>query len=307
MIKKYDAAKIGALLRQGKNIMEWVRGLEGSNENSPTAITYSYDAQAGSYTAALSDPAVRALKRDVGKRLATMFDDMAPMSVLEAGTGEATSLAPVLAAMRRRPKHVLGFDISLSRLLFARRYLESQGEGAVELFTGSLDCIPLADDAVDVVFTIHSIEPNHGREEAILHELLRVTRRHLVMIEPSYELGGPETQARIERHGYVRGLPQALQRLGKPARLVELWNLDANPLNRAALIVVDKSALPSSAPPSLVSPISGKPLARLADCYYCHEDGHAFPIVGGIPCLLPENAVLVSKLGQFGSEEFQRS
>lgn len=69
--------------------------------------------------------------------------------------------------------------------------------------------------------------------------------------------------------------------------------------NEAALIVVDKGA---SAPRSVhhfISPISRKLLTRKTDCWYCADDGHAFPIVGGIPCFNAENAVLVSKLDKF--------
>lgn len=299
MARQYNAIEIGDLLRQGKNIMEWVRGGEGGRENSSTAIAYSYDAQAGSYTAAIADPDVRALKQRVGARLAALFDEVSPLSVLDAGTGEATTLVPVLQAMKRRPAHVLGFDISLSRLLFARRHLSSEGAGDAELFTATLDRIPLADSSIDLVFTFHALEPNHGREEAILRELLRVTRRRLVMVEPNYELGGAATKARIDRMGYVRGLPETLERLGHLARSVERWGLDANPANEAALIVVDKPAKPAESAPLFVSPLSGKPLLRLIDCCYCPEDGHAFPILAGIPCLVSENALLVSKLGEF--------
>jgi len=299
MARQYNAIEIGSLLRQGINIMEWIRGGEGGRENSPTAIAYSYDAQAGSYTAAIADPAVRGLKQRAGVRLAALFDEISPLSILDAGTGEATTLAPALHAMKRRPTHVLGFDISLSRLLFARRRLSSEGDGGAELFTGTLDRIPLASSSVDLVFTFHALEPNRGREEEILRELLRVTRCRLVMVEPSYELGGAATRARIDRMGYVCGLPETLERLGHPARLVERWGLDANPANEAALIVVDKPAKPVESSPLFVSPLSGKPLLRLTDCCYCPEDGHAFPILAGIPCLVSENALLVSKLGEF--------
>jgi uncharacterized protein YbaR (Trm112 family) len=32
---------------------------------------------------------------------------------------------------------------------------------------------------------------------------------------------------------------------------------------------------------------------------YCHDDGYAFPGVQDIPCLVAENAILSSKLGDF--------
>ena len=90
-------------------------------------------------------------------------------------------------------------------------HLTENGHENVKLFTGDLDRIPLASDSVDVVLTIHAVEPNQGREEAILSELLRVARKHLVMIEPSYELASAEARERMDRLGYVRGTTGSLK------------------------------------------------------------------------------------------------
>lgn len=296
---KYDTSEVAARLERGENVMAWIRGEEGIADNSLSAIEYSYDAQAGSYTAALENPQLRELKEQIGARLAAQLDAWEPFSLLEAGIGEATSLAPVVGAMRRKPQHVLGFDLSLSRLLYARQNLVARNVDRPELFVAELGRIPLADASVDVVVTVHAVEPNHGREEAIVGELLRVTARRLIMIEPSYELGGSATRARIERFGYVRDLPGVLRRLGVETFSVERWGLDANPENEAAIIVVEKTEERPSTKPLFVSPISGKTLARRPDCWYCKEDGHAFPIVSGVACLTAQSAIIASKLEQF--------
>jgi uncharacterized protein YbaR (Trm112 family) len=296
---KYDAGEIRSLFDRGENVIEWIRARERAGNNSPTAILYSYDAQAGSYVAQLEDPGVGEFKDKMGRHLAALLDELAPASLLEAGIGEATSLVPILRHMAVRPAQILGFDLSLSRLLFAHRHLTEQKQNGVVLFTSALDRISLPSDSVDVVLTIHAVEPNHGLEDAILAELLRVTRRHLVMIEPSYEFASAEARARMERLGYVRGLPAALQRLGHPARRVERWPLNSNPLNEAALIVVDKTPAAPEGETRFISPISGRNLVEREDCWFCPDDGHAFPVVSGIPCLTVENAVLASKLAQF--------
>jgi uncharacterized protein YbaR (Trm112 family) len=298
-VSKYDAREIRALFDRGENVIRWIQSQEGTDRNSVTAILYSYDAQAGSYVDSLKDPGARALKEKLGQELGALIDGLAPDSVLEAGIGEGTSLAPVLNHMSKQPAHVLGFDLSLSRLLFARRHLTANGQGNVKLFTGDLDRIPLASGSVDVVVTIHAVEPNHWHEEVILAELLRVARKHLIMVEPIYELASAEARARMERLGYVRGLPSALERLGYPARRVERWRHNSNPLNEAALIVVDKASTGTGVEPRFVSPISGRDLTERTDCWFCPDDGHAFPIVAGIPCLTVESAVLASKLDRF--------
>lgn len=300
-MNRYDAREICALFDRGENVVAWINSREKAERNSTTAIMYAYDAQAGNYTRQLDNPRTRELKDTIGQYLAAILDTLAPDSLLEAGTGEATSLVPVLRHLKKKPAHVLGFDLSLSRLLFARKNLTESGNNAAVLFAAKSDRIPLAAASVDVVLTIHALEPNHGYEDAILAELLRVARRRLVLVEPSYEMASPESRARMDRHGYVRGLPETLKRLGYAPNRVERFPYNANPLNEAALIIVDKPEPVSEADlPSFISPISGRKLLPRQDCWYCPDDGHAFPVIAGIPCLVVENSVLVSKLGQTG-------
>jgi SAM-dependent methyltransferase len=296
---KYDVNELQAQFRQGRNITELLRLQQGTSTNSATSILYAYDLQAGSYSELMNDARHAGHKAEVGKRLAAILDALAPGSILDAGIGEATTTVSILNAMRYKPARLFGLDLSLSRLLYARRNLVSSSYENAELFVGDIGNVALSDAAVDVVVTMHAVEPNHGREEPILKELLRVAGRALVMVEPSWELGSAATRARIERHRYVRGLPDILARLGYPAQRVEKWGADINPENEAALIVVDKGAQAPRSTGQFVSPISRRPLARRADCWFCGGDGHAFPIIAGIPCLTIECAILASKLETF--------
>jgi uncharacterized protein YbaR (Trm112 family) len=89
--------------------------------------------------------------------------------------------------------------------------------------------------------------------------------------------------------------------LGHAPSRVERCPHNSNPLNEAALIVVDKSnaSVDGAQPPAFVSPISRRKLVPRRDCWFCPEDGHAFPVIAGIPCLLVDNSVLASKLESF--------
>jgi hypothetical protein len=283
------------------NITQHQRAAEGTAENSERAVLYAYDVQAGSYVAALDDPAYRAGKQRAAARIAEILAPLDFATMLDAGTGEATTLAELLVRLARLPERVLAFDLSLSRLLFAQRFLRQRALSHVELFTAALENIPLADGAVDLVLTVHVCEPNGGRERAILAELLRVARRYLVLIEPSYELGSEATRRRIEAHGYVRGLPDHLRALG--ARIVrhEPFGADVNPSNQAAVLVVDAGARPHASA-GLVSPLTGTPLERGDGCLYS-SDGFAFPVIAGIPCLLRDNAVLAARLPELSAGE----
>lgn len=303
------AALLKRLYREGRNIMQYLREQGDGRHNDEAAILAAYDMQAGSYADAMADPAVFARNLQVTGRLAAVLDRFSPTSVLHAGTGEAKTITHVVAQMARRPARVHGFDISLSRLLHGRRYAVSQGEKGLVFFAGAMSAIPVAGNAFDVVFTSHSLEPNGGRERELLAELYRACSDWLVLREPSYELGGLETRAHIERHGYVRGLAETLGELGCDVVEHELFGEDENPRNRSALIVARKrpehrerdatAAAPWAGGHPFVSPIGRDPLVFTGDALFSPGDCLAFPLLAGIPCLLAEHGVFASKYLDF--------
>jgi hypothetical protein len=300
---RIDPRAVAALMREGKNVIAELKAGAGASLNSSAMIEYSYDAQAGSYVARMDDPAYRRLReahaRDIGAEIARL-DLPKDFSILEAGVGEATTFAGVIEASRAA--RALGFDISLSRLLVARAYVAKRRPGAsVSLFSADLGFIPLPDAAVDVAYTSYALEPNGGAEMAMLAELLRVARRYLVLVEPSFELGGAATRGHVEKHGYVRGLPAALAALGARVLKHELWPHVHNPSNAPAVIVCEKpDAASRCAPEGFVSPISRAPLEERAGALFSAEEGFAFPIIAGIACLQPDHAILATRLKDLG-------
>lgn len=292
-----DPRRLIELYRSGTNIMAYLRSTRGQADNDAFAILSAYDLQAGSYVRGIEqNPALASIVERSCAKFAAILDGLGGDSLLEAGVGEATTLAGVVARMRRRPAHVLGFDISLSRLLWARHHAETHGVTGT-WFTGTLENIPLADSSVDLVFTSHALEPNRGRERAMLQELYRVARHYVVLREPSDELGSDATRAHIEKHRYITGLAATARSLDYDIVLHEPWEIDPNPHNAAALLVLHKATSDHApAAPALVSPISRRPLIEADGGLYCPEDGMAFPRFRGIPCLLADNGIFASQL-----------
>lgn len=101
----------------------------------------------------------------------------------------------------------LGFDISWSRIQAGRNWLR-ENQISAHLFVADLFNMPIADNAVDVVYTAHSLEPNGGRESAAISECLRIARKAVVLVEPIYELAPEAAQLRMASHGYVRNLKE---------------------------------------------------------------------------------------------------
>jgi len=170
-----------------------------------------------------------------------------PMSILEAGVGEATTLSGVLQHIEADVSS-FGFDLSWSRVAYAKRWLQSQGVFNTTLCTGNLFHIPFADNSIDLVYTSHSIEPNGGTEEPILQELLRVTRKFLILLEPGYEFANEQARGRMDSHGYCKHLYGIAESLGYNVLKHNLFPFASNPLNPTAITIVKKDdyAMPPS-------------------------------------------------------------
>lgn len=290
---------------EGGNISQHFKHKNLSEADQLKVIEYAYDLQSGSYTQAVNaDAAVRDNKREWGGRIGQLLSQCGAQSAIEAGVGEASTLRYIAAASSATMQFA-GFDISLSRLCYARQFLDND---AVSLFTGDLGAIPVIDNAYDAVLSNHSLESNGGREREILSELLRISRRYLILVEPDYERGSPQQKKRMESFGYVRDLRSHLQSLGAHVLRDEAWELNLNPLNAASLIIVEKPNPccwnerfddPKNAP--LASPFSGEPLQHRHEYYYAKNDGLAFPVIDGFPCLLREQGVVATHLNQYAA------
>src|SRR5690606_2126476 len=127
-------------------------------------------------------------------------------------------------------------------------------------------------------------------------ELLRVARRGLLLLEPSWDLGDDAQRAAMDRHGYVRDLPGHCARLGARVEAHGLMEVRHNPLNRTAVTVVRKASAGPAAAPALVDPQSHTPLVFDAEDRVWHSParGVVYPVLRGIPVLKEGAAVLAT-------------
>jgi len=294
-----------AAYARGENVMEYARREAGAEDNFLAATLVAYDLQSGSYVTHVT--ADRESNDHWCAQLAGILSALldAGSSLLEVGCGEATTLAGVLERLPAAPAHALGFDISWSRCAVGREWLKSRSQQAA-LFVADLFSIPLETNSVDVVYTSHSLEPNGGREEAALLELLRVARRAVVLVEPLYELAPPEAQARMRSHGYVRNLKATAERIGGRVADYRLLPYCGNLLNPSGLLVIEKCAAvcpevtgggPGFGEIAWRCPFSHAAMRAGSEAFFCAESGLAYPCLRGIPLLRSEHAVAASVFG----------
>lgn len=282
--------------RKGDNAMEAARRMDGRFANDTTTTLIAYDLQAGSYV----DHARRNpdSSNRWGRQLAELIAPYIQPGdrILEVGCGEATTLCAVLRNLAVETGASFGFDVSWSRCHVGNQWLEENGRPDTRLFVADLFSIPLADNSIDVVYTSHSIEPNGGREREAIHEIMRIARRAVVLVEPIYELAPAEARQRMQSHGYVRNLKETAESLGGRITDYRLLGHCANPLNPSGCVVVEKAAQARPTAPMWQCPLTGAPMTETGEIYHVEECGVAYPVLRRIPMLRPEHAIIASKI-----------
>ncbi|EJP6470961.1 methyltransferase domain-containing protein [Clostridium sporogenes] len=285
--------RIKEVYEDNGNIIEYLKGLEGRKYNSLEDILISYDFQAGSYIESYEKQPK--IQDKYCKKLAETIDNIGDYnSIIEVGVGEATTLGNVLKLIKNKSVLSYGFDISWSRIKYAKKFLKKQDLDKVNLFVGDLFCLPLKDNSIDIVYTSHSIEPNGGKEKEALMELYRITNKYLILLEPAYEYANEEAKNRMIHHGYVTNLYLTARKLGYKIIEHKLFGISSNPLNPTGLIIIKKDCKIKESE-TLCCPITKNSLTLKDNCYFSKDSLLLYPIISGIPFFLPQNAILASK------------
>ncbi|MEK5040755.1 methyltransferase domain-containing protein [Sporosarcina sp. FSL K6-3457] len=289
--------RVKEIYEKNENIIGYLKDIEDRKENTIEDILISYDFQAGSYVKGYQNNQEK--KEAYCDEIASVLNGLGSMdSILEAGIGEGTTLGPVLNKLHQVPKTIVGFDLSWSRIKYAKEFLNEYGYHDILLTTGDLLEMPVMGNSIDVVYTSHAVEPNGGKEKEILQELYRVARKYVVLFEPAYELATEEARQRMVQHGYVTNLYETALELGYSVVEYKLLYSPINPLNPTGVMVIEKklderkSDLENSV---ICCPLTKTSLVENNSALFTPKGLLAYPIVKGIPCLLPSNAIIATK------------
>jgi ubiquinone/menaquinone biosynthesis C-methylase UbiE len=246
--------ELDALYKKGVNITQLLRDEKNFQKNTSEMIEIAYDLQAGSYTAGVENEENAKINRGYTQGVVDAILQLCkPESILEAGVGEATTLSDVAANIGSGVRS-FGFDLSWSRVAYAKHYLKKNSVSNVTLYTGDIFNIPFADNSIDVVYTSHSMEPNGGHEEALLKELFRVSRKFLILLEPAYELSNEDIRQRMDSHGYCKNLKGTAESLGYDVIEHSLFSAQTTTTNPTAITIIKKDSVTDTIPNPFVCP-----------------------------------------------------
>ena len=124
-------------------------------------------------------------------------------SILEVGAGELTLIAELLKKIKKKRDIKTGvLDISYHRLNKGKNFLKKKKINLHHIVKADAANQPFADNSFDIVYTSHCLEQVPHLFNKIVNECVRVSKKYVIFIEPSYEFGSDVTKNHIFKKGY---------------------------------------------------------------------------------------------------------
>lgn len=297
-MKFIDVLEAKSIYQKGENVTKYLRKKFGSEDNTSEIIEIAYDLQAGSYVENVKSNFDKA--DSYANELSDILNDNLERgdSLLDVGTGEITTLTLVLNKLKTDLSNIVALDISWSRLSIGTQFHREnrRSKFPLKVFVADIKAIPLHEKCVDVVTSSHALEPNGRNLEALLLELFRVTKKKLVLFEPSYELNSEEGKVRMDKLGYIKDIESTASRLGGKVIDVVPIRHTKNFINPTTCYIIE--------PPSHI----GKHLDIVTFCVpgtnfklksdgqflFSQDTGLVFPVLDDIAVLKTSSAILAT-------------
>jgi|ERR1039458_730117 ubiquinone/menaquinone biosynthesis C-methylase UbiE len=303
-LKYFDILKAKEAYENGENVSAFLRAQNDAPISISAIIEIVYDLQAGTYIEVVEEHIDFELR--VAEEFARIIETYVGEKdvLLDVGTGEITMLSLVARALKLKPFHIYAFDISWSRIFKGIDFAKNHMGDSIDNFTpfvADINEIPFLDKSIDVTISNHALEPNGGRLLELLAELFRITRDTLLLFEPCYEINSREGKERMDSLGYIKGMDEAVNKLG--GKLIKKINIAhvRNTLNPTACFIIKP---PTSSLHSLTTnkaaimsvPGSNHILEKIDNFYFSNTTGLCFPIIKNIPILKSGAAILATSL-----------
>jgi hypothetical protein len=287
-----------SIYQKGENVTNYLRTKFGSEDNTSEIIEIAYDLQAGSYVESVKSNFDKAERYAV--ELSGILNDHLECgdSLLDVGTGEITTLTLVLNKLDTELSEIVALDISWSRLSVGLEFHRENRKIKFPLktFVADIKEIPLHSKCVDVVTSSHALEPNGKNLDTLLLELFRVTKKKLVLFEPSYELNSEEGKVRMDKLGYIRNIEGAVSKLGGKVTDIIPINHTSNPLNPTACYIIEPPSQTEKHLEAVTFCVPGTNFKLESDGQYLFskDTGLIFPKLDEIAVLKTSSAILAT-------------
>lgn len=221
-------------------------------------------------------------------------------SILEIGVGELTSLEAIYCEFGP-DLDCYGIDLSFNRVYHGLFEYRKRHKRIPKIAKADAIMLPFPDNSFDLVYTRHTLEQMPTVFEKALDEIFRVAKKHIVLFEPSFELGSLTQKVKMINYDYVRGIPAYLKKK-VDVHLNEMYLMQnsANPLNHTACFKINveknhENDQLSNESINFVCPYTHAELVEKDGYLFSPKANRAFTVIEGIPNFDPEYSIVLTE------------
>ena len=175
--------------------------------------------------------------------LSNIIQNLNLKTILEVGAGELTQYFLIKKDLDKKNYKIersCGLDLSLKRLEVGKEFLNSENQ-EIEIYQGDAQKMPFKDNEFDILYTSHCLEQVPHLLENCLKEMLRVSKKYIVLVEPSYEFTNKITRNHIFRKNYIKINNKVLTKILKDINYKRFKMPIFQYINGAELIIIEKN------------------------------------------------------------------
>ena len=124
-------------------------------------------------------------------------------SLIEIGAGELTTLYPIIKKINNL-KFISALDLSPNRLKHGKAFLKKRNIQIDHLIACDASNIPYEDNSFDISFTNYCIEQVPHLAKKIIDEMIRISSKYILIVEPSYQFSNKITRRNILNKGFPK-------------------------------------------------------------------------------------------------------
>lgn len=220
-------------------------------------------------------------------------------TILDFGCGELTTSSYIFKNLNYKIKKYYANDISFNRLLVGsnelKKKLTKKNYNKFKIFCNSDNNLPFKNNSIDLVLTVHALEPNNKYKYKILDELLRVSKLGVILMEPHYEISNVKQKKRMIRFDYIRGIEKILK-LKKIKYHIIQKKFHLNNLNKSSIFVLKNNLIKKKQRDNFVDPIKKNDLIKKDNFLYSKKTFRAFPIINDIIIFNEDSQIFLPNL-----------
>jgi ubiquinone/menaquinone biosynthesis C-methylase UbiE/uncharacterized protein YbaR (Trm112 family) len=236
---------------------------------------------------------------EIRKEIRNVLSNYKFKSVLEVGVGELTTIEDIYKFFGP-DIDCYGVDLSLNRIKHGLEEYKKRHDKLPIVSKANALHLPFPDNSFDLVITRHTLEQMPKIYKEALKEIFRVSKKQVILFEPSFELGTFAQKLKMLNTDYVRGIPKFLNSHNDLKVEKEyLMKNSANPLNHTACFRIStlnqENITNSNSAIPFVCPISKSKLEDKGTYLYSKDSKRVYPVIEGIPVLDPEYSLILSE------------